>query len=73
MAIVAAGLRLGEPQQLDGRWPAEWAVRYCDFRSLLAEDVNISSFVEVNSIVFGSDSDSFTFNILRYPGAREAN
>ena len=37
MAIVTAGLRLGEPQQLDGRWPAEWAVRYCDFRSLLAE------------------------------------
>ena len=37
MAIVAAGFGLGESQQLDGRRSAQWAVRYCDFRSLLAE------------------------------------
>ena len=37
MAVVPAGLRLGESQQLDGRWAAQRAVRYCDFRSLFAD------------------------------------
>ncbi|PYK12593.1 MAG: hypothetical protein DME65_03805 [Verrucomicrobia bacterium] len=37
LAGGAAGLGLGESQQLDARRAAQWAIRYCNVRSVFAD------------------------------------
>ena len=64
MAVVPAGLRLGEPQQLDGGGPPNGPSDTATFGPSSQREVNISTSVGLNSIVFAFDSDSFDFSIL---------